>query len=272
MEKTGKRLWVSRLLAVCMCMTVALMGVQIIPGADAKGGGGGAEYLVYQGPDVYLVGGQNLITPLCIPKKVSNNQSVTPGYWCDQMYGGAGYSIQAILITINGVMYGWNEDNHVFNDNGSFIIDGNRAYLVICDPGMSSAYLPLSGSYIKGYVPKLRNLDMLPGSQGENWVGPYIPFTPDPNPPVPPPPWAPWYVMASQYRDYLKDSIGNPYTGDFTLKVWNRTSQSWMVYYSWNTVRTDFVMFSNTWGFDREHQGVKIWVPNEGVDWHTHFA
>lgn len=271
MEKENRR-WANRLLAVCLCMTVALMGIQMVPNTEAKGGGGTAEYLLYQGPDIYITGGQNLITPLCIPKKVSDNQSVTPGYWCDRMYGGAGYNIQAILITINGVKYQWNEDNHVFNANGTFNIEGNRAYLVICDSEMETAYLPLSGSYIKGYVPKLRNLDMLPGWQGENWVGPYIPYTPDPNPPVPPPPWSAWWIMASQYRAYLKDSNGNDYTGDFTLKVWNRTSQSWMVYYSWNTVRTDFVMDSNTWGIDRAHQGMRIWVPNEGVDWHTHFT
>ncbi len=266
----------SRLLAVSMCVTMIAMGIQMIPSASAKGGGGGLQFIHYDGPDVAIKAGWNLITPLCIPKLLDNNHTFYPEDWCDNMYDSNGIVhgnwITKLQWIVNGNMFEWNHVTRTFNILGPFIIDGNQAYWVCAT---YDGFLPLhSDRGFNGWIPIQYN-QLLNSGIIHSQVGPMIPFTaPSGPPPYPPPPFQQYIMMASQYRAYIYDVNSNPYTGALVLCMWNETTEAWMIYDSGDP-GTDFVAYSNTWpdgSMMFAHRGLDLWLPNAGCYWHTHLA
>lgn len=282
MERTkGSR--ANRLLVVCMCMIIATMGLQIVPGKTAAGRPP-ATVLYYgdnmnNGKDIYIQWQDNLISPLCLPKR-SNGEVITASWWC------------AHFQDINGGMHdgwvrwmayqNWTTGLWVYYDGlnktgTDFPILAGYSYWVYARYegylGMDhSTYDPADGHQTyagKSTCPRHADIrlfgDNEPGYGGYNYVGPIFWQGWTGPPPVPPPPWTPYSFWLSQFAVHLKNLDGTPYTGDWHIYQYNNTD---VFHPQWEmTIKgfpTDFVHHSN-YGVGYLHWGLCIYVPGPAV-------
>jgi len=268
MERT-RGSWASKLLVVCLCMTVALMGLGNLSVSDAEAKG--VKWYRYCGNDVRIWQGGNYIAPNAMPKVVGTNATMTARQWVES------------FVDLNGV----NQPNGIraieFQKvDGSFWSFDNilKTYSpgvwTICETIYNYGYWV--HSFIHGYLPMHAFPDMNPLSTGwaytpTQWifdlptgcvdfpVGMYNQYRPAWPPPVPPPPPdGPWHIHISYVRHYLHTGGGNDYTGRLIVTVLNETTKVYMTYDSANPTN-DFVWYGNTWGTVGPHRAVLITLP-----------
>jgi hypothetical protein len=262
-----RRRWASRLLAISMCMTVALMGLGDlgVSNASAKGG----AYVSYQGPNTIfnMVSGVNLIRFYCDPYVTPGIPGVgtpmTAEWLCDNAVNGyIPYDTWPHHYCVR-VAY-WNDVTqmwvvHEAGQSGTdFILKGGEAYNIQFSYtyGNGLFYIPIpygwcpTGVYARVYIGGAADWSVY------DMVGWYSSFyTPPVNPPPPPPP-PPGHVvakvMASDWMamvrdghmlDYHHQNVAYTSLHIGRLCCWNETTQALQVYESW-VPSSNFVVWS----------------------------
>lgn len=261
----------NRLLVVCMCMIMILMGLWGLSASDVEAKGGGkVVYIHYCGPDIQLVSGINLITPLCQVHN-ADNSTMTPHDLMDTFTWTNGTPNPNGVFAIwtrgaNNVGYEYYHWNNSFHGGRAFTIDMMKSYYVDLYGGVNGYFDLNSGPAGTCWVPKL--YQQILSNTYSNLLGPMIPFVGNPNdppPPDPPPPFSPWYFMASDMHGYFFDHDGNPFTGGYILSVWNTTTDNYQTYDG--SPSSDFVIYGEGYGgfVGNYHTGFEIFVYDSGV-------
>ena len=262
MEKGRKREWASRLLAVCMCMTVALMGIQTLPGTEA---GKPNNHVPYYGTDTQFVAGWNLITFLCKPYTASNVE-YTAHMVCERTRDN--FNIERHLITSisytapNGVETVFTHSTHATD----FTMEGGLSYFVLAT---EAGHIPISsGSSGFSFVPRHADQRLYganeSGYTGWNYVGYMWSLYFPPMPPGPPPPYEHWNRQLGVFNLPIKQLDGTiPYT-DMGVAIcqWNTTSDAWEM---WDKYGNQPHVHDSNYGVGNLFWGLLIYMPTGGT-------
>lgn len=273
-----KRRWASRLLVVCLCMTMVLMGIQVIPGTSMAARP--PKTVDYWGPDIYVQWNWTLVTPLCIPR-TPTGADITASWWCDHMRdtGGVTHNDWVVQIVWSDPISMTDKTYYGLTNSGTdFYIQCGYSYWV---QARYEGYLPIDHSsgtfanptYIgKSVCPKTYDVrlygDNEPGRSGWNYVGPIWWCQTTAPPPVPPPPWAPYAYMLSMFRGYLTELDGSPYLGYVSMAQWNNTDVFHPFYEYWSPDWPYDYAHHTNYGVGNIHWGVEVYLTHPGL-WHS---
>ena len=257
--------------SVCLgiCMIVVLMGIQMIPGTEAKRP---RNSVPYQGPyAISLDPGWNLVTPMCQPYTENGLPFTAKLIWEKALWEGGTFPHYDWIIQC--VKYRTPTDELIWfippNEGTNFLIVGGTSYWI--EVQWHTCRIPMSsGIDSPSYCPKHQDIYLHgadePGYTGYNYVGHMWAFTPVIGPPVPPttpPPPPNWYYYLTWFGPSIKNIDGiTPCTYDYQIYQFNSYTQEYEVYDAW--YGGTWAHHSNVYGCGNIHWGFIIYMPTGG--------